>query len=66
MKKRLDLSRRSIEAEGKKFERLQDVTAEGAILILLRLRDMFLSATNFVGLSMCSSLVTVGFSTSQQ
>jgi hypothetical protein len=45
---------------------LQDVASKGAILVRLRLRDMFLSATNLVGLSVCSSLITVGFSTSKQ
>jgi hypothetical protein len=48
------------------FQFLQDIASKGAILILLRLRDMFLSATNLVGLPVCSSLVTIGFSTSQQ
>ena len=35
-------------------------------MVLLRLRDMLISATNFIGLSVRSSLVTVGFSTSKQ
>jgi hypothetical protein len=48
------------------FQFLQDIASKGAVLILLRLRDMFLSATNLVGLSVCSFLVTIGFSTSQQ
>lgn len=48
------------------FQFLQDIASKGAILILHGLRDMFLSAANFFGLPVCSSLVTIGFSTSQQ
>ena len=45
------------------MQALQDIASEGNILVLLCLRDMLISAANFVGLSVCSSLITVGFST---
>ena len=45
---------------------LQDIASKGGILVLLRLRDMFISAANLVGLSVRSSLVTVGFGTGKQ
>ena len=45
---------------------LEDIASESSILVLLYLRDILISAINFVGLSMYSSLVTVSFSTSKQ
>jgi hypothetical protein len=44
-----------------KSQLLQEIALKGAILVLLRLGHMFLSVTNFVGLSIYSSLVAVGF-----
>ena len=42
------------------------MASKRSILVLLCLRDMLVSATHFIGLSVCSSLVIVGFSTSKQ
>jgi hypothetical protein len=41
------------------------VAVAPGILVLLRLRDMFISAINLVGYSMYSSLITVGFGTGE-
>ena len=45
---------------------LQDIVSKYSILIFLRLLNVFLSAINFVGYFMCSLLVTIRFSSSQQ
>jgi hypothetical protein len=55
-----------VKGRREKSKLLQEIASKDAILVLLRLGHMFLSATSFVGLSMCSSLVAVGFSTSKQ
>jgi hypothetical protein len=54
-----------LQAEGKReLGLLQDVASKRGLMILLYSADVFLPATTFVGLSMCSSLVAIGFGTS--
>lgn len=48
------------------FHSLTRCSVERPILILLRLLDVLLSATDLVGGFVCSSLVAIGFSSSQQ